>query len=305
MKIYIDHNVLDALSKNQFSLNAPDNTVWIYSHETFNEIKRSGDLRFLNVLRELKAQKIELVLDKAFKITGEAFIHDYRDPKEFYEQWLEAIGQHPVDENMHLQFLSRLAGGNNHEAILDHPDRLRNQIRNILEPYGLYNDEVKAKVDSVANDIGHVVSGSMQEIGELENTRQGLGTSRGRAGNTAEDDTPLESLWLLIQDKYENMTPEQFYGFDPVDKQGYEKWPLYLGIVGCHTMLNFLGFNADRGLANAQKLPGILSDGAHTAMAIYCDAIISKDKKFCAKARAIYRYLGLNIQVLEIELKNG
>lgn len=85
------------------------------------------------------------MLDKAFKITGEAFIHDYRDPKEFYEQWLEAIGQHPVDENIHLQFLSRLAGGNNHEAILDHPDRLRNQIRNILEPYGYITMRLRLK----------------------------------------------------------------------------------------------------------------------------------------------------------------
>ncbi|MEZ8955669.1 hypothetical protein AB4508_20850 [Vibrio splendidus] len=305
MKIYIDHNVLDALSKNQFSLNAPDNTVWIYSHETFNEIKRSRDSRFLNVLRDLKAQKIELVLDEAFKITGDAFIHDYRDPKEFYDQWLETIAKHPIDEEMHLQFLSRLSGDDNHAAILEHPDRLREQIKNILEPYDLYTDKVKTEVDSVASDISRIVSGPMQEIGELERTRQDLGTSRGRAGNTADDNNPLESLWLLVKDKYKDMSPEQFYSFDPIDKQGYEKWPLYLGIVGCHTMLNFLGFNADRGLANAHKLPGILSDGAHTAMAIYCDAIISKDKKFCAKARAIYRYLNLNIQVLEIDLKNG
>ena len=94
---------------------------------------------------------------------------------------------------------------------------------------------------------------------------------------------------------------KQFYSFDPVDKPGYEQWPLYLGIVGCHTMLNFLGFHADRGLASTKKLPGILSDGVHTAMATYCDAILSKDAKFCAKARAIYRYLNLDTIVLEID----
>jgi len=300
MKIYIDHNILDALSKHHFKMNAPEDTVWIYSHETFNEIKRAGDLRFLDMLRDLKARKLELVLDSKFKITGEAYIHEYREPQEFYQLWLEAIAQCPIDEQIHLQFLNRLAGGNNHNEILLHPDRLKDQIRALLEPHGMFTAEIETEVESIAADIQNIVQGPMQRIQELEHSRGQIGTGKGRAGNASSDSNPIQSLWLLIQNNYVDITIDQYFGFDPIDKQGYENWPLYLGIIGCHTILNFLGFHADRGLNNIDKIPGIMSDANHTAMAIYCDAIISKDKKFCAKARAIYTYLGLDIQVLEI-----
>ncbi|CAH0536603.1 hypothetical protein [Vibrio marisflavi] len=132
MKIYLDHNVLDALSKGHFRLNPPEGTVWIYSNETLNEIKRSGDRRFLDVLRTLKAKKIELVLDGAFRLTGDAYIHEFRDPHDFYQEWLEATTQCPIDEEANLQLLSRLAGGDNHSEILQYPSRIREQIHNLL-----------------------------------------------------------------------------------------------------------------------------------------------------------------------------
>lgn len=301
MKIYIDHNVLDALSKNHFQIKPPEGTVWIYSNETFNEIKRSGDLRFLDVLRELKARKVELVLDAAFRLTEQAYIFGYRDPKEMYQIWLDAIEQCPLDEQLNLQFLSRLAGDSNHNEVLSFPDKLNEQIRNLLSPYGLLPVEFESKLETATSEIQKIVEGPMQEIQELEHSRSLMGTGRGRAGNTRDDNNPIEALWDLVKDKCKGMTIDQFFGFDPIDKQGYDTWPLYLGIAGCHTVLNFLGFNADRGLNRADKLPGILSDGRHIAMGIYCDAILSKDQKFCAKARAIYTYLGLDVQVLEIK----
>ena len=39
---------------------------------------------------------------------------------------------------------------------------------------------------------------------------------------------------------------DQFFGFDPVDKQGYELWPLYLGIIGCNAVMDILGFQAEK-----------------------------------------------------------
>ncbi|EII5666381.1 TPA: hypothetical protein NKA88_004480 [Vibrio parahaemolyticus] len=305
MKIYIDHNVLDALSKEHFKLEVPDTVTWIYSHETFAEIKRSGDLRFLDVLKDLKAQKLELILDSNFRITGDAFFHDYRDPYEFYQQWLDAISQCATDEQLHLQFLSRVAGGDNHQEILKHPDRIRNLMKSLLQPHGLYTSDVELEVDKVAMDIQNLVQGSMQEIGSLSDSRTLIGTGRGRAGNTSSSENPIEALWSLVKGQCGEFSIDQYFGFDPIDKQGYEEWPLYLGVIGCHSVLNFLGFHSDRGLNKVEKIPGILSDGAHTGMAIYCDAILSKDQKFCAKARAIYGYLGLKTQVLEISLTHG
>ena len=93
------------------------------------------------------------------------------------------------------------------------------------------------------------------------------------------------------------MTADQYFGFDPVDKQGYKEWPIFLGIVGCHTMLNVLGFRPDGGLTKPSDIPGILSDGSHIAHAAYCQGLLSRDQKLIAKARAIYRYKNIGTQV--------
>jgi len=66
-------------------------------------------------------------------------------------------------------------------------------------------------------------------------------------------------------------------------------------------MLNFLGFKADKGLSKVADLPGILSDGAHTAIASYCDAVVSRDKRFCAKAKAIYSFKNINTEVIQLK----
>ncbi|EBD6891087.1 hypothetical protein LIO23_003712 [Salmonella enterica] len=120
MKIYLDHNILDEISKNRMELEAPDDTVWVYSDESFNEIKRANDMRFLDVLKNLKARKLELELDNQFRLTGRAFLHNYCEPKDMYQQWLDNISEVNVDELMQsqMQFLARLAGADNYNEIL-------------------------------------------------------------------------------------------------------------------------------------------------------------------------------------------
>ena len=107
MKIYLDHNILDDLSKNRMTLEVPDDTIWVYSDENFNEIKRARDMRFLDVLRQLKARKLELEFDNQFRLTGRAFLHDYCEPKDMYQQWLDNINEIHVDEciQSQMQFL--------------------------------------------------------------------------------------------------------------------------------------------------------------------------------------------------------
>lgn len=112
MRIYLDHNILDALSKNRMTLQVPNDTVWVYSNENFNEIKRSKNMRFLDVLANLKARMLELEFDKNFMLTERAFLYEFRDPHELYSQWLDHINEVPIDDvvQLQMQFLARLAG---------------------------------------------------------------------------------------------------------------------------------------------------------------------------------------------------
>lgn len=54
MRIYLDHNILDALIKNTMTFPDSNDTVWIYSFENFNEIKRSQNMQFLDVLGKVR-----------------------------------------------------------------------------------------------------------------------------------------------------------------------------------------------------------------------------------------------------------
>lgn len=302
MKIYLDHNILDEISKNRLALEAPDDTVWVYSDESFNEIKRANNMRFLDVLKNLKARKLELELDNQFRLTGRAFLHDYCEPKDMYQQWLDNISEINVDELMQsqMQFLARLAGADNYNEILHQPRKLKEFLYALLSSDGSATKDIEFQIERAVAGIESVVCGQLQGIDSLDASRTAIGTGRGRASNLSIKENPLILIWEMLRINHKEMTIEQFYGFEPLDKQGYENWPLYLGVVGCHTVLNFLGFHPDKGLNRIEKIPAILSDANHTAMAIYCDAILSKDQRFCAKARAIFAYLDLDIMVIEV-----
>lgn len=306
MHVYLDHNIIDDLSKDDLSLKPSDKVIWIYSHENLCEIRRSGnEARFLDALERIKARKLELILNGNFRITGEAKILEYKSPHEDYESYLEAVTDCEMDPSANLELLARLFGAENNEEILSHPHSFENNIRALLEPHGLYDEDMKIKVEKIRDELEEFVSGPLQEVRNLETTREAFGTHKGRAGNLADRDNPIEDIWSIVKKGANGMTEDQYFGFDPIDKQGYETWPMFLGIVGCHTMLNVLGFRPDTGLTKTDDLPGIQSDGSHVGHAAYCQGLLSRDKKLLAKARAIYRYKNIGTQVLSVEQKKG
>lgn len=300
MFIYLDHNIIDGISKQHFRLKPSDKIIWIYSDENFAEIKRSNNMKFLEILNDLKAQKIETILDESFKLTGKVNFLPFVKPDKLYEEYIQSINEVHVDNSEHYQFLARLYGADNKDQILGFPDSFKNQIKDILSPYGLYEGEFAEKTNDVADKLEKIVNNEMQEIEELEKTRQSIGTNKGKLNNFANGGNPIEEIWSFLKDKVGPFTKDQFFGFDPIDKQDYTEWPIYLGIVGCHTVLNFLGFNPDKGLNKINDIPSILSDGNHIAHAAYCHGFLSRDKKLCLKAKAIYQYKKIGTLVTKL-----
>ncbi|MDH5230926.1 MAG: hypothetical protein OEY38_12740 [Gammaproteobacteria bacterium] len=300
--IYLDHNILDHIKKGDFSLGPSGEIIWIYSDENLGEIRRSGnEFGFLEVLDSIKARKLDLVLDENFRITGSAQILEYKSPHEEYQLYLDAVSECNLDHSSDFEILARLYGANNRDKILSHPDTVEKAIKEMLEPYGLFSEEIKGELKKVTLEIGDFVSGPLQELTDLETSRATIGTHNGRAGNIVSEENPIEHLWEIVKFRLGEMTPDQFFGFDPMEKQGYEEWPMYLGIISCHNVLNVLGFRPDDGLTKPEKLPGVLSDASHIAYAAYCQGLLSKDRKMLAKAKAIYRYKNISTKVLTIQ----
>lgn len=299
MNIYLDHNIIDDISKGNLSLKPSADTVWIYSNENLNEIRRSGNERFLDVLKKIDARFIELKLDNKFRITGEAIIHPSLNPYDVYDNYIESVGDLENEEYLFKDLLGRLHGADNKDDILGLPENFEKYIEELLEPHDLYNNELKHKVFEVSSNLKHFSGNGLQNIESLEETRKSFGTNKGRATLTEEYDNPLEELWQRIKKELPNeLTSEKFYGFDPVNKEQYYDWPIYLGIVGCHGVLNLVGYRPDKGLSNIEELSGIMSDGAHIAYGAYCQGLLTRDKRLTSKAKAIYKFKNISTVVL-------
>jgi hypothetical protein len=307
-RVYLDQNIVGYVHEGRISLDSVKGVDWIYSNEHFNEIARSGDPAFLSAFEKLKAQQIEIMLDERFRITDSAQIHPYSSPYERYERHIETINEVEFDESLFTDLLGRLFGAENYRNLIDLPERLRLQVESLLIEAGVLNEFDLDSLESISTDIGSIIKNDLSETRSLESMRKPIGTSDGKIGNP-KTENPIQEIWEIVRDKIEGVTAEQFFGFDPIDKQGYEKWPMYLGIVACHTVLNFVGYGADKGIASVKNLPNIMSDANHIATAAFCDAVMSEDRRFCKKASAIYTFLEhqygkRRTEVLRVEIKS-
>ena len=156
MFVYLDHNVIDDISKGDLSLKPSDKAIWVYSNENFVEIKRSGNNRFLTVLESIKARKIELDMDSSFRIVGTAKVLEYQSPFEVYESYLDTISGYEIDEKSNNEISARLFGGNNKEEVLSHPESFEDNIKALLEPHGLYTSDVQNEVEKVRDDLERI-----------------------------------------------------------------------------------------------------------------------------------------------------
>lgn len=303
--IYLDHNIVDDISKGAFKLPSDSSFLWVYSNEHFAEIERAGDTRFLDVLRELKAQQLELTLDDRFRITGEARLLGETDPHASFASWRAVRADVPVNCEYFSTIVSRLFGAANDEALTQVPDAVERELAALLRSAGLLDQTHAEAIETARDAIRSIVAEHLAERPNLERHREEFGTHSGRGSNLADHDNPLEEVWKLVCESSPEfagaVTADQFFGFEPPYETGYESWPLYLGIVGCYTVLNLVGLRPDEKLSRVERMPGIMSDASHVGHAAYCQGLLSADRRLCDKAKAIYRFKDIGTQVLRLE----
>jgi hypothetical protein len=135
----------------------------------------------------------------------------------------------------------------------------------------------------------------------IEKTRAMLGGGKGRFGSIKGENQLLQ-IWEIIKPVCGTLTSDQFFGFDPVHKFGYESVPAYLGIASCCAVLDILGFKAEKKVRRLEKLPNVRSDAAHIGMGAYCTAIVSTDRRLAERAKAIYQYKNIGTVPLILEI---
>ena len=293
--VYIDQNIIGLQLDGSLNLRKRDDLVWVYSKEHFSEIRRSNDTcQYLGVLNDIGAKMLDLELNKQWQITGTAKFVEYGTPEQHYEEYLEATSDVELDDSLFDPFQVWVNGGGEEGPLRDLSENLAEQIVAITSGLPLDTSEIEEKMTSIRPQFDEMVEEMIKNGNDIKKTREAFGDGKGAIGSIA-GEKQIEKIWKIISPSMgeHNVTCEQFFGFDPVDKQGYESWPPYLGIVGCCAVMDILGFQAEKKCRKMSKIQNVRSDSGHIAMGAFCSAIMSEDKRLVNRAKAIYEYKGI------------
>ena len=293
--VYIDQNIIGLQLSGALSLKKRDDLVWVYSKEHFSEIRRSNDSsQYLDVLDNIGAKLLELELNEQWQITGGAKFVEYGTPEQHYEDYLEATSDVELDDSLFDPFQVWVNGGGEEGPLRDLSENLAEQVIAITSGLPLDTTEIEEKLSSTRPKFDEMVEEMIENGNDIKRTREAFGDGKGKIGSIS-GEKQIEKIWEVISPSMSehNITCEQFFGFDPVDKQGYKSWPLYLGIVGCCAVMDILGFQAEKKCRKMNKIQNVRSDSGHIAMGAFCSAIMSEDKRLVHRAKAIYEYKGI------------
>lgn len=278
--------------KGSLCLNKRDDMVWVYSKEHFVEMSRDDEpKKYLDVLESIDAKYLDLVLDEDWKITDKAVLNDSNSPHQNYSDYIKTTEEVNFDETIFDPFQVWANGGDDEGLLKDFSDKLLREISQLTSGLSLDSSEITDKVQSIKPEFDSMIADMISNGNDINETRAAFGDVKGSIGSVS-GDKEIMRIWKMISPTMavDDINCEQFFGFDPVDKQGYEVWPMYLGIVGCNAVLDILGFQAEKKCRKLDKIHNVRSDAAHIAMAAFCSAIVSEDKRLIRRAAAIYEY---------------
>ncbi len=296
--IYLDQNIISRHVNGVLNITTQPDFHWVYSREHFAEIRRSCNPEpYLQVLEKIDAKLLEFSLDNKWRITGSARLNENGTPAEYYDKYLATCEDVPFEDTLFDSFLVRANGGDDKGELQKSPDTLVNQVSSVLETLPVDNFDITAFSSGLKSLLKDSISLFEQQDNDVINMRTVLGNDKGSFGAVIGNNQILQ-MWDMISQKYPDLTCEQFFGFDPVDKQGYDSWPIYLGIIGCCTVMDIIGFQAEKKSRKIEKIPNIRSDANHIAMGAFCTAILSGDKRLVKRANAIYEYKSIGTKSL-------
>jgi hypothetical protein len=307
--VYIDQNILQ-YAHDKKNMLAPDSEIcWVYSNEHFTEMDRFKNSAFLTTLEQICARRVRIILDSNFKITDNAIIEDYREPKDVYQEYQDAINKVQTKDFGFNNFLALLHG--NKEAL--DPDifceSFKKNIHNLLS--GLKDLEMPAGfqqsfdkyIDDLSMNLRETILKIKKDILPLPEMRKKI--SGKRLSELKPENGPIiEQIWELVKGMFGTLSKDQLFGYEPFQYEKQEKKPFLLAVSKCYEMLNFLGYWPDEKLSSCSKMYGINSDASHVAHAGYCQMIVSADMRLCKKAQAIYEYFGTKTIVYQYILEN-
>ena len=304
--IYADMNVYRYIAYGDISIEDPARFLWLYSYVHLDEIYRNGNTDALKGMASLGAVEISDVLNGQFQSVGNIVIKNYIDPSERYQQHLEAISGYEDTSDLMVEHLLRSFGADNFKELSKTPEQLCEEIDRITS---ILDDDTRQdllkKTKKVSLEMKESIEKHLKERRPIDQTRLAMGLTSEDRKNVEVSYSPIDEIWGIIAPAVEGITKNQFFGFEPIPEIEGVQHTQHGAIAGSHIVLNMIGISPDKGLAKRDKIKNIMSDGQHVGMASYCNALLSADKRFCDKARAIYTYLGNITNTLHFDYQQG
>lgn len=296
--VYLDQNVISLQLPGNVDLSGIKSAQLVYSKEHFAEIRRANDpLPFLHTLDQLSARLLDIEMVN-WEFTGRAVLKGADSAENYYQDYLDANEAVPVDSNLINPFLAWVCGGASAALLRELPGAFSSQLQRLLEQIPKQMaPEIPANMEEGFRDMIESMITSGNDIGDI---REQLGVGKGAAGSIT-GDNPLGQLWEKVSPKVPGLTADQFFGFAPVVNG--QTLPLtWQGIIGCCTVLDILGYQAEgKKTRNPEKIPNVLSDAAHIAAGAYCAAIVSHDSRLVKRAKAIYQFREIGTEAAYLE----
>ena len=328
--VYLDHNVLDALTKQRapcvrwlFSLE-PE-YIPVFSSENLNEIERSKgyEATFLDLLSEMGARYLRPHINSDFMYTGEATIEPVDPVVQFATYRENKLSSPPMGygiTGMLQKFYGGLPGQEIDDVLSTGVDEFSALLDSVLS--GLKGEELPADLDLEALhrqlELGKdAFRGAMAEIsGRLaEDTsssspvRKVEATLRGGPAKLQNINGPniLQKLWERIRPGMppNSLTMEQFFGIAPVPGVTPSKWNFSIieKVNAIYHQLNFVGYYRDLAMHKTQRFGAHFSDMTHAGLASFCDRFLCMDADLAKKAEAAYEYLGVRTEIACLPIK--
>jgi len=300
--VYVDQNVIGLQLQGKLNLANASSVQWVYSKEHFAEIRRSSNAeQYLVALDRIDAKLLELESSN-WKITGAARLVEGVTAEQHYLNYCDVLSDVDFNENLFDPFQVWVNGGGDERLLRELPSQIAKQILVLTE--GLPHDHFSERADALEPDFSNMIEQMVARGNDIDRTREAIGVGKGAIGGIAENNQILQ-IWEIISPACGGVTSDQFFGFDPHDKQGYESWPVYLGIVGCCAVLDIIGFQAEKKCRKIERIPNVRSDSVHIAMGSFCSAILSADKRLSRRAKAIYEYRNIGTASLVLDVANN
>ncbi|MCV6607365.1 MAG: hypothetical protein OIF32_04065 [Campylobacterales bacterium] len=295
--VYIDQNILVHLLKhkgnktsfipkilNECRIEYSRNVITpVYSYETIKEISRSDEkLEYIELLKTIKAEYIENILDKNFNNIVEVQITK-KDPTLIFNS-LDEKFKNPLD-----QLNKKLLGGEQDVSLNEINDNIISFIENFLEtnPQNSSMFEEQLRVLKTNNF-------KEEDMIFVKN----MGFNSSALGNLE----PKTAIQKIFNDPQKYYKGKYNNSLDSITEL-ISKSSLFEKINILYHLLNSIGYKRDKAIDN-DNYPNSMSDMTHAGYALYCDYLLTTDKKMSKKANAVYSYLEISTEVVLFDFES-